>query len=345
MLVIKARNVHEAFPKGLSLVTQYGARRESRVGSVLSVDEPVSVEYECPTERVIFWKDRDANPFFHFFESLWMLAGRDDVRFVAKFNKRMEEFSDDGETLRGAYGHRWRAHWNYDQFELLISILKNYPNTRRAVLQMWDPDYDQQPDESVKDVCCNLSILFRRNFIGQQLDMTVYCRSSDIVWGMFGANAVHFSMLQEYIAAMVGIRVGRFTHVTNDFHAYLDTIRPVMHLAGVNSMDPYSELVKPYPIVQKPETWLSDLHNFLEQPSKIVELDNPFFSNVAVPLWLAFHNYKIKQYGVAREYVSRCAATDWRLACMNWLDQREENAKRRMAQGTDRDPQQSIPNP
>ena len=41
-----------------------------------------------------------------------------------------------------------------------------------------------------------------------RLQMTVHCRSNDIIWGTYGANAVHFSILQEYVAARIGVDLG-----------------------------------------------------------------------------------------------------------------------------------------
>jgi hypothetical protein len=38
--------------------------------------------------------------------------------------------------------------------------------------------------------------------------MTVTNRSNDLCWGMLGANYVHFTILQEYLAARLGV-VGR----------------------------------------------------------------------------------------------------------------------------------------
>jgi hypothetical protein len=50
---------------------------------------------------------RDANPFFHVMETLWMLAGRNDLPWLVRFNKRFASYSDDGgNTQPGAYGYQ-----------------------------------------------------------------------------------------------------------------------------------------------------------------------------------------------------------------------------------------------
>ncbi len=83
MNVISVRNVHEALPEALRFLRQTGVPRDSRNGAVLQAPCPVTTVYRRPDERVLFWPERDANPFFHFMESLWMLAGRNDVAWPA----------------------------------------------------------------------------------------------------------------------------------------------------------------------------------------------------------------------------------------------------------------------
>lgn len=61
MNVIQTRNVHAVLPQILSLVQREGVSRSSRNGPVLVLDQPTTICYEKPMERVLFWRDRDAN--------------------------------------------------------------------------------------------------------------------------------------------------------------------------------------------------------------------------------------------------------------------------------------------
>jgi hypothetical protein len=122
-------------------------RSSSRVGDVLLIDEPVIITYKRPLQRVLFNPWRDCNPFFHLFESLWMLAGRNDVAPLAYFNSKISDIaSDDGQTFNGAYGYRWRhteTHYEgsgydggivstpIDQLAIIIDQLKQKPDSRR----------------------------------------------------------------------------------------------------------------------------------------------------------------------------------------------------------------------
>ena len=128
MEVINCRNVNDGFIKALDKIETEHIVLESRAGEVMEFPTPVTTVYKNPTERVLFEEIRDANPFFHFMESVWMLAGRNDLEYVVNYNKRMSEYSDDGVTLHGAYGYRWIKHFTFDQLDIIVKRLKDNPD-------------------------------------------------------------------------------------------------------------------------------------------------------------------------------------------------------------------------
>lgn len=267
MYVLNVRNVHDALPKALKGLEEIGVKRDSRNGPVVKYPMPVTVVYEKPLERVIYWPERDANPFFHLMESLWMLAGRNDVAFPAHFVKSMRNYSDDGKIFHGAYGYRWRKYFAFDQLEVIVNGLKENPDDRRMVLTMWDPVIDL--GKKGKDFPCNLQVLFSRGEEGE-LNMLVTNRSNDIVWGALGANAVHFSYLQEFIAAGIGCPVGKYYQMSNNFHAYEETLEKVKSLSreAYKHTNPYEEQdgVSHFPLVNVDmNTWHQDLVMFMEE--------------------------------------------------------------------------------
>jgi hypothetical protein len=349
MHVIRVRNVHRALPAGLRYLSEVGIPAPSRNGEVIVAPGPVTTVYDRPAERVLFWPGRDANPFFHLFESLWMLAGRDDVAFLTRFVQRFEEYSDDGATLNGAYGQRWRywpietSHDVRDQIERVVELMLRDPGTRRAVIEMWDPNRDLFPDQG-KDVCCNTH-LYLRTSLGKRdepnrLNLTVCCRSNDAIWGAHGANAVHFSMLQEYVAARLGLVVGTLYQVSNDYHAYKAVYdKTVAGLAADDepAADPYTlEEVKPYPLVAHPADWEHDLSRFMHMCDACIAFPNgvvhpiadagmyhdDFFAHVARPMWWAHVAFKRGAFTQAFEILAECRATDWKRAAWEWLERR-----------------------
>ena len=78
MIVNNARTVSEALHNGLHLLRVHGIPQPSRVGDVLVSPHPVMTVYKEPTNRVLLSPMRNANPFFHVMESLWLLG-----RFVS----------------------------------------------------------------------------------------------------------------------------------------------------------------------------------------------------------------------------------------------------------------------
>lgn len=303
------RNVSEALFIVKQALEEDGVEIETRNGKALEFPEPCAITYNEPLERVLFYPERDANPIFHFMESLWMLAGRQDLKWIQSYNKRMAEYSDDGEILQGAYGYRWRYHFNdafhntseerfrqyenlkgtkyeslgslpffpekwepNDQIGHIIHRLRTYPNDRRCVLTMWDPKTDLVRHNESKDIPCNTHIYF--GIRDNKLNMTVCNRSNDMIWGALGANAVHMSYLLEYIAMKVNVEVGTYTQFTNNLHAYIDTLKKLDGMSP--DYDAYTvRSMKPLPIVDNTNVnerneFDRDLDKFLNSGSFIV---------------------------------------------------------------------------
>lgn len=350
MYVIEARNVHQALCIGLDVLGRFGVREESRNGGVLVSPVPVTSVYEQPTERVLFHPLRDANPFFHLMEGLWMLAGRNDVAWIGQFNATFNRYSDDGQTFHGAYGHRWNGHWDFPQLEKVVQLFRNHPKTRRAVIGMWDPQADLWETEGDhKDIPCNTHVYVWVDKEGS-LCITVCCRSNDIIWGAYGANAVHFSMLHEYLAAKIGRPVGRMYQISNNFHAYEELFNKLHPLAQEWRLtgNPYLGVkletvphtvppppVEPLPMVSDPAAWDADLAHFMEDGNadRVRMYREPWFALVAEPMRRAYLHFKDKEdplrFRKALTYLDTVRATDWRRAGTEWIQRREEafNAK------------------
>lgn len=329
---IGARSVNEALNEGLQHLSRFGIEEPSRNGPVIVSPTPVITTYYNPERRVLVNSTRDANPFFHLFESLWMLAGRNDLTFPAKFVSDFGRFSDDGETLHGAYGYRWRKWFGYDQLDILVQELRANPSTRRAVLSMWDGAKDLSVAISGgKDVPCNTHAYF--DTIGGKLNMTVSCRSNDIILGAYGANAVHFSILLEYVAAMTGIPMGVYRQFSNNFHAYTQlypsviSSRASMAALGLSAKasDPYNSKTALIPLfpVGAHRDFHDDLLDFVEN-FDCDDFESPFFAHVVCPMYSTWSAWKTKRFDEARHLTLSIRADDWRLAAQDWLSIREQ---------------------
>lgn len=321
MLNITVKNVNEALPVAALHLKRSGVEVESRGMRVLEYPKPVCTTYMNPLERVLFSNDRDANPFFHFMEALWILAGRKDVAWLTQFNKRMIEFSDDGEVFHAPYGYRLRHGFGFDQIQHVITVLKTKPDTRQAVLSIWDPVKDLNVKS--KDIPCNDTIFLKIH--NGKLDMTVCCRSNDMLWGAYGANVVQFSTLQEYIARMVGVRVGVYRQMSDSFHVYLDDAGGKcwdrVKNVGLSVIDYYAR-IRPYPLMEIPARWDSDLFVFLDNPLTTGGLTEPYFKEVAQPMYSAWKTYKSGDKEGALKIADLIKAEDWAMACRRWIKRR-----------------------
>lgn len=344
MHVIQGRNAHTILPEAMYQMRYHGVSRDSRNGPVMKFPGPATICYANPLERVVFWAERDCNPFFHLMESLWMLAGRNDTAFLTQFVSRMSEYSDDGETFHGAYGFRWRQHFGADQLESVVQALSRNHDDRRCVVQMWDSRSDL--GRSGKDFPCNTQVVFSVN--DGCLDMSVFNRSNDLVWGALGANAVHFSFLLEYMAARIGVPVGKYWQISNNMHLYIEQHFDLMeqlseeaHNYPAQAMfpaDPYSVgNVAAFPLMSTdPSSWERELFKFLEYPTCTNFVD-PFFQQVAHPMFMAHQALKMlprgENYKVAVELLEGVVASDWRKAATEWVLRRQANYLRAQDDG------------
>lgn len=327
---IKVRNVNEAFSEIFWRMKALAIEPEqTRNGPALVMPEPVTTIYTHPNERVLFNRKRDCNPVFHLMESIWMMAGRNDVAFLTQFNKNMANFSDDGVTFNAAYGYRWRHHFGSDQIRSVIKILQADPASRQAVVQIWD---SADLKKKTKDKACNTQIIF--DLRHGALNMTVYNRSNDIWWGAYGANAVHFSFLQEFVARALKAPIGCYRQVSHNLHLYTElydvgdylTNPPVATDGGHYGVNE----VAPYPIMDNDhwETFLYDCCRFCEQPFLPQNYHHTFFNKVAVPMANVIHSRRNK-LSDGMDWVEQIAAADWKLATKNWVEQREINKMNR----------------
>lgn len=354
MHTIVTRNVCEALPTGVHYLLTHGRREQSRAGAVLVATSPIMTVYTQPCERVLFSEVRDANPFFHLAEAMWMLLGRNDAEFLDRFVSNFgQRFAEKEGYVHGAYGDRWLKHFGYNQLDVITNKLRENSQDRQAVLAMWDATadeldhgYDGADDlrGGWHDRPCNTHAYFRvreareeasafTHRVNRVLDMTVCCRSNDIIWGAYGANAVHFSVLQEYLAACIGVSVGCYYQLSNNFHAYETEIHRLqkraedrdLSLIDALTSQRYNPSIQPRPMVTDAATFLKELALVVEafEQNKVLgaedEIDNSWLLDTLQPVLLAHQQFKRGRWNIALEIAGVIAANDWRLACLDWL--------------------------
>lgn len=301
-------------------------KEDSRNGPVATFQEPTVLTLYNPEKRVLFDWDRDANPFFHVMETVWMFAGSNDSGFPSKFNSTYAKYAEADGLVHGAYGKRWRDHFQpkelgprfkMDQIQLAIAMLKRNAEDRRVVLSMWDTAEDL--GASKNDLPCNTHIYFR--VVQGRLNMTVCNRSNDMVWGALGANVVHMTYLQELVARGAGYKIGTYRVFTNNLHVYTD--RPDIKKIWETSVpyDPYLNKVTPYPLLQPGETAEELFHDCEDMVKKdfSTTFRTAWMNDVALPMHQAYLDKANRE-----QWIENIAAQDWSLACQEWVARRKE---------------------
>jgi hypothetical protein len=185
---------------------------------------------------------------------------------------------------------------------------------------------DDQFDDYSKDVCCNTHAYFsirtepsssESRDAHRVLDITVCNRSNDMILGMLGANVVQFSMLQEYMAAHIGVGIGKYHQITNNLHVYANNWKPTKWLEACDSC--------PYPRVESLAQGFShfdsEVRQFIDEPLGPIYA-NTFLQKTAAEVVRAFKFHKERDYDAAIEAATRIEAEDWRFACSEWIIRR-----------------------
>lgn len=341
MYSIKGYSIDEVFAIGWNTIHACGRKSDSRNGPVISMEDVCATEYPYPQSRVLFLPERRHNPFFALMETIWMFAGSNDLEWLLFYNKRMSEYSDDNKTLTGsAYGYHWVRNYRFDQLFVAATELVQNPETRRVVVSHWNP-YKDPLNKQSKDLPCNLQILFRVTD-KSILNMTVYNRSNDFVYGQAGSNVVHFSLLLEFMAMVTGYSVGKYTQVSNNLHMYTENpvYKRLYKTYGKNipvrePYDIYNLGIYPMStnityggengLLDRYKLFMFDVHYLYEDVAEGLYAEpehyqSSFFQRIVVPMQRAHRAYKEGNMERALEELEKMPPNnDWKLAGIHWL--------------------------
>jgi thymidylate synthase len=203
----------EVFVLAVNLVMKDGALVRPRgeptrevLGVHLRLTRPRARLVHMPPARVL-------NPAFAAAEAVWVLSGSDEP-WIFDYNERLRAYADGG-VLRGAYGPRLRR-WGgtVDQLRRVVELMQEDPDTRRAVIQLYDPLQDAAGH---RDVPCTLA--YRFHLRGGRLHMATTMRSQDVWYGLpydlFTATVVH-----ELVAEWLCVNLDVYDHHVDSLHIY-----------------------------------------------------------------------------------------------------------------------------
>ncbi|MBT8379698.1 MAG: thymidylate synthase [Ignavibacteria bacterium] len=160
-------------------------------------------------------------------EVLWYLSGENHIRNLRKYTKIWDAWADENGNLETAYGYYWRhfpsaeknsnGEWNVrevDQIKYVIDEIKENPNSRRLVVNAWEPGNATKS----KLPPCHYSFVFNVN--DGKLNCHLTQRSGDIALGI-PFNLAAYSLLTQVIAQQTNLELGQFAHTIVDAHIYV----------------------------------------------------------------------------------------------------------------------------
>ena len=165
----------------------------------------------------------------------WFLSGKTDIKILQEKNihiwdDNLKGFDDPGPI----YGHQFRhfgeeyidCKHNYtkgvDQIQYVIDMLKNRPDSRRILINLWNP-------QDVPKMClppCHVMYQFITTD-NKYLTLCMTQRSGDVALGI-PFNIASASLLTHIIAKETGLIPHEFIHTINDCHIYKEHIPNLM---------------------------------------------------------------------------------------------------------------------
>jgi thymidylate synthase len=239
-----------------------------------------------PVERVIYSKERKTNIIFDNAEFLWYMAGNNSLDFIGYYANRMNDYSMDHSTLTGtAYGTKLfqKMANGKSQIENVLSLLKESPDTKRAVIQIFNGNELTIPNNP--DVSCtmDLQFLLRDN----RLSCVAYMRSNDVFIGLT-SDVFSFTMIQEYLARLLGVDVGIYYHVVGSSQIFEKDFEKSQRI--LEKRIPFSEYGLHYPKMpsEKPKESLETVLVVEEKLRKgILQLNEPAIEAIGLDnYWL-----------------------------------------------------------
>ena len=172
----------------------------------------VTVEITNPLARISRTETR-GKPFSCLGELCWYLAGSNELDFIEYYIPAYRKSAEEG-VIFGGYGPRLFNWEGLNQFEKVADLLRKKPDSRQAVIQLFDAD-DLLEDHEDVPCTCTLQFMLRQG----RLHLITYMRSNDAYLGL-PHDVFCFTMLQEIMARKLSAEIGTYKHTVGSMHLY-----------------------------------------------------------------------------------------------------------------------------
>lgn len=198
-------------------ILKYGTRKKNRTGvDTISTfgeyyEHDLRKGFPLLTTKEMSWKNIVV-------ETVWFLLGYTNTDFLEKHGvKFWRPWANKNGEVASGYGRHWRNFNGYDQIKYVVETLKTDPDSRRCVVNAWNPSnayYVGLPP-------CHVMWILNTQYENDQpfLNLHLTQRSCDYCLGV-PYNLAGYSLVLSLISRFTGIPAARFAHSLVDCHIY-----------------------------------------------------------------------------------------------------------------------------
>ena len=217
-------NIEEQYLSLLAGVLYSGKQKKDRTGhGTISrfgamIEHDMSLGFPLLTTKKMFFNMVRT-------ELMWILNGRTDMQYLwdNKLHYWDHDYNRSGRTdgtLGPIYGKQWRDFNGIDQIKNLLNTIKENPNSRRMMVNAWNP-------ADLKDMAlppCHYG--FQVYINDGRLDLMWQQRSVDLFLGL-PYDIAMYGLLLILLADFAGVKPGRLIGQLGDCHIYNNHIDAV----------------------------------------------------------------------------------------------------------------------
>jgi thymidylate synthase len=211
----------EAFKTMLSYVHEEGEVRSPRGLKTYDVGY-TTIHLLSPYNALTLGVGRKLSKRIAAAEAIQLIGGFADPQLLLRASPNFARYIEPSGEFWGAYGSRIAAG---KQLPAVVRKLEQDPDTRQAIVTLWNPWVDNDPGH--KDYPCTLSLGFSIQRGKLELDVTM--RSND-VWRGLPYDLFQFTQLQLTVANVLDLQPGRYRHHTYSLHLYAEDADEAMNV-------------------------------------------------------------------------------------------------------------------
>lgn len=226
MKLFTGQTGQEIYPDIVEYIRTHGEERSPRKNNTYDIGYTV-IELVTPRNALPLGCGRSLNVNIAAAEAAQLIGGFSLPSLLTKASAQFTRYAEQDGNFHGAYGKRIGT-----QVLRVLEKLRSDPQSRQAVITLWDPWLDNIPDKN--DYPCTVMLQFE--MYKSRLCMNTVMRSND-VWLGLPYDMFQFTQLQMSMAYSLGIPPGYYRHTTMSLHLYSRDVDASLNLHPAIQID------------------------------------------------------------------------------------------------------------